>query len=261
MRRPETALRKRLVVAVVVAAVVAGSVIAAMASIGGAAAPKTALARAASFDDVVAQVRQSFGDQQIVSAWVEGSALSVTLNVPGTSKTLGYGVKGTFEAQVLGAAVADWMRSQGQQPITTVRYRDEGKVIPGSLTNGDPVRSDPNVSPLPTDACDTAAKATGTASLTLVSAQTLPYLNGTCVFTFRATDLTRGSQAAMGALGRIISAIGGPPNERPWLFELDDQNGVPKTGASWMIGVNGDDVGATGTTWATPGLAYPLSHG
>ena len=57
----------------------------------------------------------------------------------------------------------------------------------------------------------------------------------------------------MGALGRIISAIGGPPNERPWLFELDDQNGVPKTGASWMLD--------TGTTWATPGLAYPLSHG
>lgn len=234
-------------------AIVAGVVIAAMASIGGAAAPKTALARATSLDDVVAQVRHSFGDQQIVSASVEGSVLAVTLDIPGSSKAPGYGVKGTFEAQVLGAAVADWMRSQGQQPITTVRYRDEGKVMPGSLANGDPVRSDPNVSPLPTDACDTAAKAAGTASLILVSAQTLPYLNGTCVFTFRTADLTAGSQAAMGALGRIISAIGGPPNERPWLFELDDQNGVPKTGASWMLD--------TGTTWATPGLAYPLSHG
>ena len=94
--------------------------------------------------------------------------LAVTLDIPGSSKTPGYGVKGTFEAQVLGAAVADWMCSQGQQPITTVRYRDEGKVIPGSLANGDPVHSDPNVSPLPADACLTAAKAAGAASLTLV---------------------------------------------------------------------------------------------
>jgi hypothetical protein len=210
------------------------------------------LKHAKDVDAVVAQVRRSFGDRQIVSASVEGSVLAVTVDVPGTSKTPGYGVKGTFEAQVLGAAVADWMRSQGQEPITTVRYRDEGKVIPGSLANGDPVRSDPNVSPLATDACDTAAKAAATASLTLVSAQTLPYLNGTCVFTFEAADLETGSDAAMGALGRIISAIGGPPNERPWLFELDNQNGIPKTGASWMLN--------TGTTWATPGLAYPLAH-
>lgn len=253
MRRLRTMAGRRFLVGVVIAAVVVGGLVAAMASVGGAAARKTALARATSVNDVVAQVRQSFGDQQIVSASVEGSVLSVTLDVPGTSRTPGYGVKGTFEAQVLGAAVADWMRSQGQEPITTVRYRDEGKVIPGSLANGDPVHSDPSVSPLPADACLTAAKAAGAASLTLVSAQTLPYLNGTCVFTFKATDLTAGSQAAMGALGRIIPAIGGPPNERPWLFELDDQNGVPKTGASWMLN--------TGTTWATPGLAYPLSHG
>jgi hypothetical protein len=253
--------RRQALVAALVAAVIAAAVLAVVASRGGAASIPNSLKHAKDVDAVVAQVRRSFGDRQIVSASVEGSVLSVTLDIPGTSKTPGYGVKGTFEAQVLGAAVADWMRSQGQEPITTVRYRDEGKVIPGSLANGDPVRTDPKVSRLAADACDRAAKAAGTASLTLVSAQTLPYLSGTCVFTFKAADLKAGSDAAMGALGRIISAIGGPPNERPWLFELDDQNGVPKTGASWMIGVNGDDVGATGTTWATPGLAYPLSHG
>ena len=38
----------------------------------------------------------------------------------------------------------------------------------------------------------------------------------------------------MGALNRLIRAIGGPPNERPWLFELDNQKGVPRSGASWM---------------------------
>jgi hypothetical protein len=234
-------------------AIVAGIIVGAMASLGGAAARNSALTRATSLDEVVAQVRHNFGDRQIVSASLEGSVLSVTLDLPGTSKTLGYGGKGVFEARVLGAAVAEWMRAHGQEPITTVRYRDEGKVILGWPGNNDPVENDPHVSPLPTDACDTAAKSAGLASLTLVSARTLPYLNGTCVFTFKAADLRAGSGAAMRALGRIWPAIGGPPNERPWLFELDDQNGVPKTGASWMPA-------GGGTTWATPGLAYPLMH-
>jgi hypothetical protein len=254
MKQPRDMTRQRqALLAALVTTVIAAAVLAVVASRSGAASIPNSLKHAKDVDAVVAQVRRSFDDQQIVSASVEGSVLAVTLNVPGTSKTPGYGVKGTFEAQVLGAAVADWMRSQGQEPITTVRYRDQGKVIPGTLANGDPVRSDPDASPLPTGACQTAAKAAGAASLTLVSAQTLPYLKGTCVFTFTASDLKAGSDAAMGALGRIISAIGGPPNERPWLFELDDQDGVPKTGASWMLN--------TGTTWATPGLAYPLSHG
>jgi hypothetical protein len=72
------------------------------------------------------------------------------------------------------------------------------------------------------------------------------------VFTFKAADLKAGSGAAMGALNRMWNAMDSP-NERPWVFELDDQNGVPKTGASWM------PIGG-GTTWATPGLAYPLAH-
>jgi hypothetical protein len=226
-----------------------------MASIGGAAAPKGASSRANNVDDVVAQVKQSFGDHQLVSASVKGSLLSVTLDLPDTSKTPGYGVKGIFEAQVLGHAVADWMRAHGQQPITTVRYRDtRGNVILGTPLNGDPVESDPNISPLGVDACNSAAKSVSATSLTLISARTLPYINGTCVFTFQAADLQAGSQAAMGALQQIITAIGGPPNERPWIFELDDQHGVAKTGAAWMVGDGG-------TTWATSGLAYPLAHG
>jgi hypothetical protein len=251
-----SALRgKRLAAAVAIsAAVVAGIVIGVMASIGGAAAINPALARATSLNEVVAQVRHNFGDQQIVSASREGSVLSVTLNLPGNSKTPGYGDKGVFEARVLGAAVAEWMRAQGEAPITSVRYRDEGKVIPGWPYNDDPVESEPHASPLPADACHKAAKSARSASLTLVSARTLPYLNGTCVFTFKAADLRTGSGAAMSALGRIWRAIGGDPNERPWVFELDDQNGTPKTGASWMPA-------GGGTTWATPGLDYPLAHG
>lgn len=203
--------------------------------------------------EVVAQVRHNFGDRQIVSASLKGSALSVTLDLPGAPKTPGYGDKGVFEARVLGAAVAEWMRAHGQEPVTTVRYRNEGRVIPGWPVKGDPVESDPHVSPLPPDACHTVAKSAGSASLTLVSARTLPYLNGTCAFTFEAVDLTAGSQAAAHAVGQMWNALH-PPNDRPWVFELDDRNGTPKTGASWMPT-------AGGTTWATPGLAYPLIHG
>lgn len=242
---------KRLVAAVAVsAAVVAGIVMGAMASLGGAAPTNPALARATSLGDVVAQVRNNFGDRQIASASLQGSVLSVTLDFPGTSKTPGYGVKPVFEAQVLGAAVAEWMRAHGKEPITTVRYRNEGKVIPGWSASGDPVETDPHASPLPADACHKAAKSAGSASLTLVSARTLPYLRGTCVFTFKAVHLRAGAGAAMGALYRIILAIGGPPDERPWLFELDDQKGVPRNGASWVPAGGGVD-------WTTPGLAYP----
>ncbi|HJU35833.1 MAG TPA: hypothetical protein VJ716_00250 [Gaiellaceae bacterium] len=228
----------------------AGIVVGAMASLGDAAPANDALMRAPSLDAVVAQVRHDFGDQQIVSASVKGSILSVTLDFPGTSRTPGYGVKPVFEAQVLGAAVADWMHAHGKQPITTVRYRNKGKVIPGWSANGDPVETDPHAPPLPAHACHTAAKSAGSASLTLLSAQTLPYLNGTCVFTFEAADLMAGSGAAMGALYRIVHAIGGAPDERPWLFELDDEKGVPKSGASWMPAGGGVD-------WTTPGLPYP----
>lgn len=253
LRRLRSLRGKRLTgVVAVSAAIVAGIVIGTMASLESAAAIDPALARATSLDNVVDQVRHNFGDQQIVSASRNGSILSVNLNLPHNSGTPGYGDKGVFEAEVLGAAVAEWMRAHGREPITTVRFRNGGKVIYGWPAEN-PVERDPHASPLPADACDKAANSGQSASLTLVSARTLPYLNGTCVFTFKAANLKTGSGAAMGALGRIWRAIGGDPNERPWVLELDDQNGVPKTGASWMPG-------GGGTTWATPGLAYPLSH-
>lgn len=251
LRRLRSLRGKRLAAAVAVsAAVITGIVIGAMANLEGRAAVDPALSRATILDAVVAQVRHNFGDQQIVSASREGSVLSVKLDIPGTSKTPGHGDKGVFEAQMLGAAVAEWMRAHGREPITTVSYRDRGKVIPGWPSHG-AVESDPHVSPLPADACHTLATSAVSAFLTLVSARTLPYLKGTCVFTFKAADLKGRVGAAMGALNRMWNAMDSP-NERPWVFELDDQNGVPKTGASWM------PIGG-GTTWATPGLAYPLA--
>jgi hypothetical protein len=221
------------------AAVVAGIVIGTLASLRGAAATNPALARATSLDQVVAQVRHNFGDEQIVSASREGSVLSVTLDFPGTYKTPGYGVRGVFEAQVLGAAVAEWMRAHRQQPITTVRFRNRGKVIPGWSAKGTRVESDPHLSPLSAGACDKAAKSAGPPfSRTLVSARTLPYLSGTCVFTFKAPNRRAASGGAMSVLGRLIGAVGSP-NERPWLFELDDPNGVPRSGGVGCLPVVG----------------------
>jgi hypothetical protein len=97
-------------------------------------------------------VQRSFGDRRIVSASVDGSLLTVTLSVPhstdiGAADT--FENRSVFEAQVLGHAVADWMRAHGQQPLTTVRYRDtQGRSLRGWSLNGDPIGADPNVSPL-----------------------------------------------------------------------------------------------------------------
>lgn len=252
--------RRRVASAALLAALVAGAVAAVMANTGGAALPDS-LKHAKNVDAVVVQVQRSFGDRRIVSASVEGSLLAVKLSVPprsdvGAADTLGN--KAVFEAQVLGHAVADWMRAHGQQPIATVRYRDtHGGVIRGWSINGDAIESDPQVSPLAAGTCESAAEAATTtaASLTLASARTLPWINGTCVFVFQTADPAAGSAAAAGVLQRIILTIGHPPNVRPWFFELDAKAGTSGlTNAGWMP--DGD-----GFTSAKPGLTYPLAHG
>src|SRR5262249_27187205 len=134
--------------------------------------------------------------------------------------------RAVFEAQVVGHAVADWMRAHGRQPITTVRYRDtRDRTLRGWSLNGDPVEEDPNISPLAAGTCKAAAEAAaaGRASLTLVAAKTLPWINGTCVFVFQTADPAAGSAAAASALQRIILRVGHPPNVRPWFFELDSK--------------------------------------
>jgi hypothetical protein len=253
--------RRRVLAAALVAAVIAGAVVGVVASRGGAAALPNSLRRAKDVDAVVVQVQLSFGDRRIISASVEGSLLIVTLSVPhpsdvGAADT--YENKAVFEAQVLGHAVADWQRAHGQQPITTVRYRDtNGRSLLGWSLNGDPIESDPNVSPLAPGTCDSAATAAaaGETSLALVSAKTLPWINGTCVFAFQTADPAAGSAAAADMLQRIILSIGHPPNVRPWFFELDAKgSNSGLTNAGWMP--DGD-----GFTAAEPGLTYPLAHG
>lgn len=247
--------------AAVLAAAVAGAALGVIASRGGAAPLPTSLKHAKDVNAVVSQVQRSFGDRRIVSASVDGSLLTVKLSVPhprdvGTADTIES--KAVFEAQVLAHVVADWMRSHGQQPITTVRYRNaDGRVVPATSVNGDPVENDANLSPLASGKCEAAARtaAATTAALKLVSAKTLPWMHGTCVFMFETAHPLAGSDATMGLMEKIIPAIGGPPNLRPWFFELDtDRSTESLDGASWMPG-------SGGSTWARPGLGYPLGHG
>jgi len=256
-----TTRQRRVLITALAVAVVAAGVLAVVATRGGAAAIPASLKDAKSVNAVVAQVQRSFGDQRIISASVEGSLLDVKLSVPrpgdvGAADT--FENRAVFEAQVLGHAVVDWMRAHGQQPITTVRYRDaNGRSLRGWALNGDPVESDPNISPLTAGTCESAAReaTAGQASLTLVSAKTLPWINGTCVFVFQTADPAAGSAAAADALQRIIPRIGDPPNVRPWFFELDSEaNGLGLTDAGWMP--DGD-----GFTSAKLGLTYPLAHG
>lgn len=206
-------------------------------------------------DDVVARVQRAFGDRQILSASVDGSRLSVKLALTAHGGDAAP-TEDVFEAQVLGHAVADWLRMRGEKPVTAVRSLDSrGRVIPGSLAEGDPIESDPGVAPLSATACESAAERAATGPLRLDSARTLPYLHGTCVFVLRTSRPLAGSRAAMGALGRMIHAVSaGAPNLRPWFFELVGRGGVPVSSAAWMPGDGG-------TTWARPGYAYAMAHG
>lgn len=251
---------RRVFAAALVAAVTVSAVLAVVATRDGAAALPNSLKHAKDVDAVVARVQRSFGDRRIVSASVEGSLLAVELSVPhphdvGAADT--FENRAVFEAQILGHAVADWQRAHGQQAVTTVRYRDtNGRALSGWSLNGDPIESDPNVSPLAAGTCESAAEAAAAEqpSLRLVSARTLPWVNGTCVFVFQTADPAAGSAAAADVLQRIILSIGHPRNVRPWFFELDAEgSNSGLANAGWMP--DGD-----GFTAAKPGLTYPLAH-
>jgi hypothetical protein len=236
---------RRAVAAAVVALSAIGLVAAAVTRTGDSAA------RASSLGDVVSQVRHSFGDERIAYARLGGSTLRVTL---APAPPHGPGVKAAFEAQVLAAAVAYWMRSYGQKPITAVRYGYlRGRLLSGAVppSDGEPVPSNPGISSLHRGACRSAAETSVRPPLALASVVQLPYLHGTCVFRFRTSAPVAGSNETMTVLAGIIHRLG-DPNERPWLFELVDGRGTALDAASWMPGLNG-------TTWARPGLSYALA--
>jgi hypothetical protein len=208
-------------------------------------------ARASSLDGVVSQVRTSFGDNRIVRAKVDGSTLHVVVAARASGGLAG--MKSAFEVHVLAAAVADWMRLYGEEPIAAVRYADlRGDVLSGANPplDGEPVPADAGISSLGPGRCRSVAEASVRSlwGTRVASVEELPYLHGTCVVRIRSEFLNTG----VVVMSRFVRGIG-DREKRPWFIELDDGAGTPQAAASWMPGLNG-------STWARAGIPYPFAH-
>lgn len=227
--------------------VLAAAVIAAVTTQGGASPPKSAQITAQGVDGVVSQVQNSFGDNRILTASVTGSTLSVKLAAPDEPSL----TNATFEAQVLGHVVRDWMTANGQAPINAAVYLD----ATGAPQGGDSVASEPSVVPLTNGTCNSAAQAAQVvdASIALLSVQSLQWLNGTCVFEFQTSDPASFASNAPVTVGKLVYAMG-DPDERPYLVQVDDQAGTPQFVASYVPGDGG-------RAYIKPGLSTAFDVG
>lgn len=197
-----------------------GLVALALASGGAAIAITTTASGGQGIDDLLSQVQNSFGDNRLLSASVNGSTLTVTVAAPDEPSS----VTATFEAQILAAAFHDSVSASGQTPIDTVQFLDaSGNTIPGY--GPAPVGSDTGLAPLRSGACNSAAQKVQTSSLTIQSALTLPYAGGACAFKFQTSDLS--SFDASRVAGKLADSMG-DSNQRAYLVEVDDQAGVPQ---------------------------------
>ena len=238
--------KRFLAVAILVSAV---AVAAGIYSTGG----RAAVAREQDANAVVAQVQNSFADGRIASASLDGSNLTVELNNSATSEQDPQGFAGEmFEAQVLAYAVADSLKANGQEPVTSLSYEDaSGKPLEGPPSGT--VESDPSVARLAAGACESAAQAVDSSAqgaqvaLVLESARQLPFLGGTCVFRFRTSDPSEFADSAPVLIGSLVKAIGNP-DERPYLVDVDDQSGAAEFVVSSVPGFGG-------ATWVHPGLS------
>ena len=210
-----------------------------------------AAVRPGSLQEVVARVGKEFGDHRIVRAKIDGSRLHVIL-APAKQPE-----KGNFEASVLSAAVADWMRSHGRKPIERVRWFGGGNE--GGRLEGEPVPTAPAGS-VSRDSCESAARSSlphGPQSVfARVSVTWLPYLHGTCVVRLQTLPDAAWSNVpaqSFQAVGSISRAIGEP--EFAFYFEVDDDLGAPLLGIA--------RVGAWGSNWSTGahGIPSPFAHG
>jgi hypothetical protein len=209
-------------------------------------------ARAEGVNDVLAQVQTSFGDGGLVAASATGSVLSVTL---GDEKSPLI-IRAKFEAQILSYAVAEWAKTNDQEPVTSVTYSDSsGNQLLGSPTSGDAVSTPPDVTTLSGGACASAAQAAiaDDNSLSLTAVRQLPWLGGACLLQFATTDPAGFAASAPATLGTLFDAIGNP-NDRPHLVEVDDTGGNPEFIASWVPGFGG-------TSWIHPGLSQAFNMG
>lgn len=203
---------------------------------GGAAIAFTPTARGGSINDLLAQVQNSFGgDNRLLSASLNGSTLNVNVSAPDAPSS----VWATFEAKMLGFAFNDGAAASGQTPIHSAQFLDaSGNAIPGySPASVGDATSPPSLS---SGACMAAAQGVQTSSLVIQSALQLPYAGGTCVFRFQTSNPASFSPMTVGY--KLVSALGAL-DQRPFLWEVDDQAGVPQFVDAYTPGVN--DVGAT----------------
>jgi hypothetical protein len=231
--------------------VAAAGVIAMTATRIGASPQSNTPTRQQGVDEVVSQAQSDFGDGRILSAAANGSILSVKL----ATNDVASSTIAAFEARVLGQGLTEWMAANGQTPITGVISQDaSGTVLPGTLSYGDPVASAPNVQPLPSGSCQSAAAAASAAdaSLTTESVRVLPFANGVCVFDFQTTDAARFAENAPVTINKLVTAMG-DPDQRPYLIQVEDGNGASQFVASWVPGDGGQ-------TWIRPGLPTTFVH-
>jgi hypothetical protein len=195
-----------------------------------------ALTRTASggqgLDQLLAQVRNSFGDDRLVSASFDGSTLTVKVDAADEPSA----VSATFEAQMLAAAFHDSVAATGEPPIHSVRYVDaSGAPVAGY--GSDPVVSDAGLSPLADGTCRSLAESVQTSSLTVESALTLPYAGGACAFRFQTSDASQLGDTPL-LVGTLVNGMG-EPNKRAYLVEIDNKAGVPLIVADSTAGAGG----------------------
>lgn len=149
---------------------------------------------------------------------------------------------------MLASALHDAQAASGQTPIDSVRFvNTHGKALPGyglyrvgTDTSGAPLSEPP---PLAKGACEAAARSVQARSLTIQTVVTLPYSGGGCAFKFRTPDPASFAPMIVGY--KLISALGAP-DQRPYLWEVDDQAGVPQF-------VDGYTPGGAGVSYVKPG--------
>ncbi|HZC22030.1 MAG TPA: hypothetical protein VE866_01735, partial [Candidatus Binatia bacterium] len=202
--------RRRIIVAVVLAA--GGSALAATSTLGGAAQQKYDAVPAANVAAVIAQVQQTFGDGLIQSASVDGSTLAVNV---ATSKSDSVTVAG-FEAGVLAHAVADWQGAHGKASVTQVSLVEMSQSGTQAQPQVESINSASTATPLARGACEAVAQ-NARASLTIVSARTLPFAGGTCLIKVQTSG---DPNAVAGAIADAKSNAIQNPNDYASLIEV-----------------------------------------
>jgi hypothetical protein len=240
-------MKRWVALAAVLAAVAAGLVVALVTRADNSAAqPRT-------LRGVVAQVRKSFGDNRLVRAQIDGTTLRVVVTTTGADGQ----AKSRFETLVLGAAVADWMRSHGEKPIDALRYSDPR----ANLLQ--PLPSTPDGPSIGLDTCKSATRKSQRGAwppVTHTSVEWLPYLHGICVFRLRiASGYPVGAAPAAGlyAYQDIARKIFDPTaqgDKYRAFFEVDDSQGGPLLEIGPLPGQCSDP-------WVRPDLPSPFKAG